>query len=77
MTGQLVAAGDSEALARAMLVYFGNRSLARRHAKAARRVAESRFSLKRMVADYTALYEHSLAAAGIPLPGGAQALAAP
>ena len=77
MTGQLVAAGDGDALARAMLVYFGNRSLARRHAKAARRVAESRFSLKRMVADYTALYEHSLAAAGIPLPGGAQALAAP
>ena len=76
MTGQLVGAGDSEALARAMLVYFGGRSLARRHAKAARRVAESRFSLKRMVADYTALYEHSLAAAGIPVPGGAQALAA-
>ena len=76
MTGQLVAAGDTEALARAMLLYFNNRSLARRHAKAARRTAEARFSLKRMVADYTALYEHSLAAAGIPIPGGAQALAA-
>ena len=75
MTGQLVPAGDSEALARAMLAYFGDRSLARRQAKAARRVAESRFSLKRMVADYTALYEHSLVAAGIPVPGGAQALA--
>ena len=76
MTGQLVPAGDGEALARAMLTYFTERSLARRHAKAARRVAENRFSLKRMVADYTALYEHSLAAAGIPLPGGAQALVA-
>jgi sugar transferase (PEP-CTERM/EpsH1 system associated) len=77
MTGQLVPAGDGETLARAMLTYFTEPSLARRHAKAARRVAENRFSLKRMVADYTALYEHSLAAAGIPLPGGAQALAAP
>ncbi len=47
-------------------VTSASRSLARRHAKAARRVAESRFSLKRMVADYSALYEHSLAAAGIP-----------
>jgi glycosyltransferase involved in cell wall biosynthesis len=76
MTGQLVPAGDSEALARAMLTYFNVRSMARRHAKAARRVVESRFSLKRMVADYTALYERSLAAAGIALPSGAQALAA-
>jgi glycosyltransferase involved in cell wall biosynthesis len=76
MTGQLVPAGDSEALARAMLTYFKVRSMARRHAKAARRVVESRFSLKRMVADYTALYERSLAAAGIALPSGAQALAA-
>jgi hypothetical protein len=58
-----------------MLAYFRDRSLARRQAKAARRVAESRFSLKRMVADYISLYEGSLAAAGIPLPSGAQALA--
>jgi len=58
-------------------VDIGTPDAARLHkaSKAARRVAESRFSLKRMVADYIALYEHSLAAAGIPLPSGAQALA--
>jgi hypothetical protein len=58
-----------------MLAYFTERSMARRHAKAARRVAEDRFSLRRMVADYGALYERSLAAAGIPLPQSAAALA--
>jgi sugar transferase (PEP-CTERM/EpsH1 system associated) len=75
MTGLLVPPADSESLARAMLAYFTERSMARRHAKAARRVAEDRFSLRRMVADYGALYERSLAAAGIPLPQSAAALA--
>jgi sugar transferase (PEP-CTERM/EpsH1 system associated) len=74
MTGSLVAPADSEALARAMLAYFTERSMARRHARAARRVAEDRFSLRRMVADYGALYEGSLAAAGIALPQRAAAL---
>ena len=40
----------------------------------ARQVAERRFSLSRMVADYSSLYERSLAAAGIPVPA-LQALA--
>lgn len=75
MTGQLVPASDPEALARAMLTYFTERSTARRHAKAARRVAETRFSLARMVIDYATLYERALADAGIALPGPAEALA--
>jgi glycosyltransferase involved in cell wall biosynthesis len=56
---------DTEALAHAMLAYFTERSMARRHAKAARRIAETRFSLARMVGDYTELYERSLESAGI------------
>jgi hypothetical protein len=48
--------------------------MARRHAKAARRVAENRFSLARMVADYCGLYENALAEAGIALPPAAEAL---
>jgi glycosyltransferase involved in cell wall biosynthesis len=65
LTGVLVRATDTEALAQAMLAYFTERSMARRHAKAARRIAETRFSLARMVGDYTDLYERSLESAGI------------
>ena len=61
MTGTLVPPANSEALAEAMLGYFNDQATARRHAKAARRVAESRFSLARMVADYASLYERELA----------------
>jgi sugar transferase (PEP-CTERM/EpsH1 system associated) len=68
MTGLLVPPADSDALARAILTYFTERSTARRHAKAARQVAERRFSLSRMVTDYSVLYERSLAAAGIRVP---------
>lgn len=74
MNGLLVPSASSDALADAMLCYFHDRSLARRHAKAARHAAETRFSLARMVADYSNLYERTLAAAGVPLPA-AQALA--
>lgn len=82
MTGTLVPAANSDALAQAMLGYFNDRVAARRHATAARHVAEDRFSLTRMVADYTGMYERSLAAAGVPLPPGgsdarADALPAP
>ena len=70
MTGLLVPPGNSEALAGAMLGYFNDQATARRHARAARRVAESRFSLTRMVSDYASLYERELAAAGIPIPPG-------
>jgi sugar transferase (PEP-CTERM/EpsH1 system associated) len=74
MTGLIVRPSDEHALAEAMLTYFTERALARRHAKAARRAAEQRFSLTRMVADYSGLYERSLAAAGIAVPAGAPAL---
>ena len=75
MTGTLVAPSNSEALARAMLGYFNDRATARRHAKAAQRVAEYRFSLTKMVSDYVSMYERALSAAGIPVPpGGGEAL---
>jgi sugar transferase (PEP-CTERM/EpsH1 system associated) len=63
MTGMLVPPGNSEALADAILGYFNDQATARRHARAAHRVAGSRFSLSRMVADYASLYERELAAA--------------
>jgi sugar transferase (PEP-CTERM/EpsH1 system associated) len=75
MTGTLVPSSDSDALARGMLTYFTERSTARRHAKAARRAAESRFSLSGMVTEYASLYESALADAGIAIPGVAEALA--
>lgn len=68
MTGLLVPPADPDALAAALLRYFRDPGMARRHAKAARRAAETRFSLTRMVADYCSLYENALAAAGIALP---------
>ena len=74
MTGVLVPRSDPDALARALLGYFGDRATARRHAKAARRAAESHFSLGRMVADYCSLYENALACAGIAVPPATQAL---
>lgn len=71
MTGLLVPPGDVEALTEALLGHFGDRARARRQAKAARRVAEARFSLARMVSDYCSLYESALARAGISLPSAA------
>ena len=68
LTGMLVPPANSDALARAMLDYYKDRSTARRHAKAAHRVVEARFSLTRMVSDYSQLYERALAAAGSPVP---------
>jgi len=74
MTGLLVPPGDRDALADALVRYASDRATARRHAKAARRVAQSRFSLARMVTDYCSLYETALAAAGVPLPPATEAL---
>jgi sugar transferase (PEP-CTERM/EpsH1 system associated) len=68
MTGILVPRADADALARAILRYFNDRLTARRHAKAAHRVVESRFSLAKMVADYERVYERALASAGVPVP---------
>lgn len=63
MTGLLVPAANSELLARAMLSYYQNQGVARRHARTAQRVAAERFSLDRMVDDYSTLYESMLAQA--------------
>jgi glycosyltransferase involved in cell wall biosynthesis len=76
MTGRLVPPADSDSLADALLEYFTDRVTARRHAKAARHAAETRYCLSRMVLDYSSVYERALAAAGVPLPPAAEALAA-
>ena len=57
LTGTLVPPADPAALAAALLQYFSRPDVARRHAQAARRAVEERFSLDRMVADYAALYQ--------------------
>jgi sugar transferase (PEP-CTERM/EpsH1 system associated) len=71
MTGLLVPPGNVEALTDGLLAHFGDRARARRQAKAARRAAESRFSLAGMVGDYCSLYESALTRAGISLPPAA------
>jgi sugar transferase (PEP-CTERM/EpsH1 system associated) len=68
MTGTLVSAADPDALARAIIAYFHDRAVARRHAKAAYQVAVTRFSLTAMIAAYAGIYERTLARAGVPLP---------
>lgn len=60
LSGRLVPPASSEALAQALIGYFRDPTLARRHGRTARRVAEDRFSLDRMVADYSAVYEELL-----------------
>ena len=74
MTGLLVPPANSDALAEGMLRYFSDPATARRHGRAARRVAETRFSLARMVTDYSSLYENALSAAGVAVPPAAEAL---
>ncbi|MGH8799736.1 MAG: TIGR03088 family PEP-CTERM/XrtA system glycosyltransferase [Casimicrobiaceae bacterium] len=56
ITGRTVAAGDSDALARAIGAYFAAPDLARDHGRAGRRRVERRFSLERMVEDYDRVY---------------------
>jgi len=56
VTGRLVRADDSDALARAIVTYFTDPVTARRHGRAGRQRAETRFSLQRMVERYHRLY---------------------
>jgi len=56
LTGALVSAADSDALARAIVAYFDDPATAKRHGRAGRQRAESRFSLERMVERYHRLY---------------------
>jgi sugar transferase (PEP-CTERM/EpsH1 system associated) len=59
VSGSLVPPAEPAALVDALLRYFCEPETAVRHARAARRVVEDRFSLDRMVADYAALYERT------------------
>ena len=77
MTGRLVPAADSEALARAMIDYFKEPAMARRHGRSGRQLAERRFSLDRMVEQYHRLYTqltqdraHGASDARAAMPGG-------
>ena len=56
LTGRLVPAADPLAQAQAILSYFENPALARRHGRAARYRVERNFSLDRMVDSYHQLY---------------------
>jgi sugar transferase (PEP-CTERM/EpsH1 system associated) len=60
-TACLVSAGDANAIAQALHAYFDDRSLARRHAQAARLTAVQRYSLDGMVSRYVSLYDRLLA----------------
>jgi sugar transferase (PEP-CTERM/EpsH1 system associated) len=68
MSGTLVPSGRPDALAEAIVGYYKDRSTARRHAKAAYGVVQTRFSLATMVAAYARVYERMLVTAGLPLP---------
>jgi len=65
LSGTLVPAGQPEALAEAILAYYGDRAIAHRHAKAAQYAATTRFSLPVMIASYAKVYERALLAAGV------------
>ncbi len=72
--GRLVPATHFEQMAVAILEYFRDAGLARRHAQAARLRAERHFSLDRMVAEYNQLYERELARVGQYVPAPAPVL---
>lgn len=61
MTGQLVPPANAEAMATALLHYFEDPVLARRHGRAGRHAVVQRFSLDRMVTDYLSLYQGLIA----------------
>jgi len=60
LSGTLVPASDSAALAAAIVGYFADPALARRHGRAGRQLAEKRFSIGRMVDQYHSLYSSAL-----------------
>src|SRR6185312_3813810 len=57
VTGTLVPARDPQALANAMAAYVADRDLRRQHGSAGHARATARFSLRAMIAAYTALYD--------------------
>lgn len=67
--GRLVPRADPEALARELLALLDDPARALSYGRAGRQIAERRFSLERMVADYESLYLRLLAAHGLlPAP---------
>lgn len=66
MTGTLFGAGDASALAAALERYLDDGTLRRVHGRAARRRAESKFSLRAMVDAYAVLYAELCRRKGIP-----------
>ena len=69
ITGRLVPASDSEALARAMVWYLGDPATAMQHGVSGRQCAERRFSLDRMVDDYHRLYSELVHRRAFAVPG--------
>jgi glycosyltransferase involved in cell wall biosynthesis len=61
MTGRLVPPANAESMATALLHYFDDPVIARRHGRAGRHAVLQRFSLERMVTDYLSLYQGLLA----------------
>jgi len=57
VTGKLVPATNPDAMAKAILTYFSDPTIARQHARAARRAVEDKFDLKKMVSKYGEVYE--------------------
>jgi len=66
VTGSLVPADDSAALADAIARYAGDEALARACGRAGRQRAENEYSIDGMVARYAALYDALLGTAGRP-----------
>jgi glycosyltransferase involved in cell wall biosynthesis len=60
VTGRLVPPGQPEALAAALLEYFRNPYLLRRHGEAARRQIEATFTMQAMTTGYVAVYDKVL-----------------
>ena len=73
LTGELVPSADPDAMAGAILGYFRDLRLARRHGKAGRNRVERQFSLVRMVAEYDRLYRRLLEGRGVACPSFTQA----
>jgi glycosyltransferase involved in cell wall biosynthesis len=67
-TGVLVPTGDADGLAHFSATILGNRSIATRLAENAARDAASRFTLKRQVGAYLALYQELLNSSPSPSP---------
>lgn len=60
VTGELVPAGDAEAMARAIIAYASDPEQARIAGRAGRAAVEHRFSMEAMVAGYRGLYDRLL-----------------